>query len=149
MKPVLQAAAILLLAVIAAALTWWIVGPPDKGCDPTTLKPGEICLQSIPQDKEALWIDARSRKDWQRDGLLGSILWNLDTTEDMNTMEAEAAMKIFNTPYVIVYCSDRECGTSKKVAQRIQDLELGAEVHVLHGGWQALKDAGTYKLEGN
>lgn len=144
-KPAIHATAILLLALVAASLTWWIKGPPAKGCDPASLKPGEICIQSIPKDRKVLWIDARSRSDWQRDGLPGSILWNFDAAEDRATMEAEAGMKIFETPYVIVYCSDKGCGTSHKIAERIRELDLGADVHVLHDGWKALKDAGLIK----
>lgn len=141
----LQAAAILGMALAAATLSGWTVGLPSPGvdCDPATLKPGEICLESIPADREVLWIDARPREDWERDGLPGSILWNLEASEDGNAMEAEAVMRIFTTPYVVVYCSDKGCGTSRKIADRILALkDLPAEVHVLHGGWMALREAG-------
>lgn len=144
-NPILQAGAIMALSLIAAATTWLIAGPPDKGCDPSQIKEDEICIQSIPQDREILWIDARSRSDWERDGLQGSILWNEDPAENRNDMEEKAVMKIFETPYVIVYCSDKGCGTSRKIAKRILELELGAEVHVLHDGWKALKNAGMVK----
>ena len=120
-KPVLHAAAILLLATAAATITWIIAPPADKGvCDPATLKEGEICLQDIPPDKKVLWIDARSRSDWKKNGLPGSILWNYDEGEDFNAMEAEAVMKIFETPYVVVYCADLGCATSTKIAQHIR-----------------------------
>ena len=145
MKPVVHAAAILAIAVVAAAVTWWIKGPEEAGCDPQQIEAGQICIQDIPTEREVVWIDARSRSEWERNGLPGSILWNLDPAEDKNAMEQEAVMKIFNTPYVIVYCADKGCGTSKKIADRIRELELGAEVHVLHDGWQALKGAGMVK----
>ena len=58
-------------------------------------------------------------------------------------MEAEAVMKIFNTSYVVIYCSDKGCGTSRKIAEHIKSkLQLEAEVYVLHDGWKALKTAG-------
>ncbi len=144
LKPVLQAAAIVLLSTIAAAITWGVAPPPDEtACDPTTLKKGEICLESIPTDKEVLWIDARPRSDWERDGIEGSILWNYEDGEDFKEMEQQAALKIFTTPYVVVYCSDKGCGTSRKLADHIiEELQLPAEVHVLHGGWSVLKAAG-------
>lgn len=141
-KALAQAAAILAIALSAAGATWWIVGPPDQGCDPAKLADGEICIQDVPTDREVVWVDARSRADWKRNGLEGSILWNLDSVEDANAMEAEAVTRIFNSPYVVVYCGDKGCGTSKKIAERIRELQLGAEVHVLHDGWQALKQAG-------
>ena len=144
MKPIIQAASILVIAVVAAAITWAVQPPPDEGaCDPSTIKKDEICLQSIPEDKQVLWIDARSRSEWKKNGVPDSILWNLDAAEDFSAMEADAVMKIFNTPYVIVYCGDKGCGTSRKIAEHITDkLQLEAEVHILHNGWQALKAAG-------
>ena len=144
MKPVLQAAAIVLLAAIAALITWAVSGPADAPlCDPSTLRKGEICLQDIPTDRDVLWIDARSRSDWEKNGLQGSILWNYEASEDFDEMERKAVEKIFNTPYVIVYCGDKGCETSRKIAGHITDkLKLEAEVHVLHDGWKALQAAG-------
>ena len=144
MKPFIQAAAILTAAMIAAAITW-AVSPPAEAtaCDPSAIQADEICLQSIPEDKQVLWIDARPRSDWENNGLEGSILWNFDPTEDFNAMEAEAVMKIFETPYVVIYCADQGCGTSRKIAKHITTkLQLEAEVHVLHNGWKALEAAG-------
>lgn len=144
--PLLQAMAIAGLSLMAAAFTAWMVGEPmveSVPCDPATLKPGEICLSDVPGDRPVLWIDARSRAEWERNGQPGSILWNLDGAEDRNAMEEEAVLRIFETPYVIVYCSDKGCGTSHKIATHITDtLQLDAEVHVLHDGWRALRAAG-------
>lgn len=142
MRAMIHATAILAIAVLAAAATWWIKGPPDTGCDPQRTQAGQICIQDVPTDREVVWIDARSRTKWKHDGIAGSILWNNDPDEDSKAMEQAAVMKIFNTPYVIVYCADRGCSTSSKIADRIKELELGAEVYVLYNGWQALKDAG-------
>lgn len=142
MKAMVHATAILAIAVLAAAATWWIKGPPDNGCDPQQIPAGQICIQDVPTDRKLVWIDARSRSEWAHDGIAGSILWNNDPDEDSKAMEQAAVMKIFNTPYVIVYCADKGCGTSSKIADRIEELELGVEVHVLYNGWQALKDAG-------
>jgi len=143
-KTLLQTSAILGLSVMAALISAWTVGKPAaETCDPSALQPGEICLQDVPTDKPVVWIDARSRSDWQQNGLPGSILWNLDAAEDVNAMENEAVMKIFTTPYVVVYCNDKGCGTSSKIANRIREMkDLQAEVHVLHGGWKTLQAAG-------
>ncbi len=141
-KAFIQAAAIMAIALCAAMTTWWTVGPPERSCDPSLIEKGQICLQSIPSDREIVWIDARSRSEWERDGLPGSILWNMKASEDANAMEAEAINRIFTTPYVVIYCNDEGCGTSKKIAKRIRDLDMGAEIYVLHGGWQALLSGG-------
>ncbi len=147
MSAVGQLATIACISIAAAGGTFWIKGPPSRAfvCDPATLKPDEVCLQQIPADAPILWVDARLRKDWEKSGVPGSVLWNLDPAEDMQTFEAEAAMRIMETPRVVVYCGDENCGLSHQVAERIRGLQLGAEVSVLRGGWRALSDAGRIK----
>ena len=142
-----QLAAIATISLATAAGTYWIKGPPARTyvCDPATLKPDEVCLQQIPSDAKVLWVDARLRKDWEKTGLSGSVLWNLDPAEDMQAFEADIAIRIIETPRVIVYCGDENCGLSHQIAERIRCLQLGAEVSVLRGGWRALNDAGRIK----
>jgi rhodanese-related sulfurtransferase len=124
-----------------------VKGPPQRAlvCDPAAIAPDEVCLQEIPADAAVLWVDARPRAEWEQNGLSGSVLWNLDPSEDMTVFEAETAMRIMETPRVIVYCGDENCGVSRQVAERIRALGLGAEVSVLHGGWRALAEAGRVK----
>jgi rhodanese-related sulfurtransferase len=147
MKAVAQLAVITVLSIAAAGATWWIKGPPTRllHCDPATLKEDEVCLESIPPDAEVVWVDARSRADWEKNGVPGSLLWNLDPTEDMQAFEATIAAGILMSPRVIVYCGDENCGVSRQVAERIRALDLGAKISVLHGGWRALSEAGRVK----
>jgi rhodanese-related sulfurtransferase len=147
MNAIGQLLAIGSISLAAAGGTFLLQGPPERSfvCDPATLKPDEICLEQIASEAEILWVDARSRKDWGKSGLPGSLLWNLDPGEDMQVFESEAAMRIMETPRVVVYCGDENCGLSRQVAERIRSLQLGAEVSVLHGGWRALKEAGRIK----
>lgn len=147
MKSLAQLAAIGLISLVAAGGTFWLKGPPARElvCDPATLKPDEICLQQISPDEKVLWVDARHRKDWEKNGLPGSVLWNLDAEEDMLAFEADIANRIMEIPRVIVYCGDENCGLSRQVADRIRALQLGAEVTVLKGGWRALSEAGRIK----
>jgi rhodanese-related sulfurtransferase len=142
-----QLAAISGIALMAAGATWLVKGPPARHmrCEPASLKPDEVCLQQIPENAAVLWVDARSRADWKRNGLPGSVLWNLDPAEDMQAFEAEVALRVAETPRVIVYCGDENCGVSRQVADRIRTLGLGAEVSVLHGGWRALSQAGRVR----
>jgi rhodanese-related sulfurtransferase len=139
-----QLLAIVLIAAAAAAVTYGIRGAPSRtvACDPATLKPNEVCLQQIPADAEILWVDARLRRDWEKNGLPGSVLWNLDPAEDMQAFEAAIVPRVIERPKVVVYCGDENCGLSHQVAARIRALDLGAEVSVLRGGWSALRDAG-------
>jgi rhodanese-related sulfurtransferase len=142
-----QLVAIACASMVAAGGTFLLKGPPQRMfiCDPSVLKPGEVCLQQIPADATVLWIDARLRKDWEKTGVPGSILWNLDPAEDMQAFEAEAAMRIMESPRVIVYCGDENCGISHQVADRVLGLQLNAQVSVLRGGWRALRDAKRVK----
>ncbi len=147
MKAVGELLAIGFISLAAAGGTYLVKGPPLRTliCDPSSLKPDEVCLEQIPADAKILWVDARHRKEWEKNGLPGSVLWNLDVTEDMQEFEAEVAMRIMETPQVIVYCGDENCGLSRQVADRIRALGLAEKVSVLHGGWRALSEAGRIK----
>jgi rhodanese-related sulfurtransferase len=144
MKTPIQLAIIGIISAFAAVATYGIKGAPARKlvCEPALLKSDEVCLQQIFPSSKVLWVDARLRKDWQRNGMPGSVLWNLDPAEDLLAFEAEIALKILETPKVVVYCGDENCGVSRQVAERIRGLQLGAEVSVLHGGWRALNEAG-------
>ena len=151
MKAWRQLAVIAACALAAALATYWLKGPPNRlfQCDPASLKPDEVCLQSIPPNAEILWVDARSRANWLKNGVPGSVLWNLDPNEDMLAFEADVAARVLVTPRVIVYCSDENCGISRQVADRIRNLDLGAKVSVLRGGWRALNEAGRTRKMGD
>lgn len=144
MNALAQFVAIGAISLTAAGATYLIKGPPQRFfvCDPASLKPGEICLAQAPTGIAILWVDGRSRAQWQKDGLPGSVLWNLDPTEDMQAFETMIAMRVLETPRVVVYCGDENCGLSHEIAKRIIALDLGAEVSVLKGGWRALNEAG-------
>lgn len=147
MKSLGQFAMLVALTWIAAATTWWLKGPPERRfvCDRATLKAGEVCLEDLSGQSGILWVDARSRENWRRDGLPGSILWNIDPDEDMRVFEAEAAPHILEASKVVVYCDNENCGTSHQVAARIRALDLGGDVVVLRGGWRALSEAGMIR----
>ena len=147
MKALGQLAAIAFISLAAAGGTFWVKGPPQRklACDPATLKAGEVCLEQISPEAKVLWVDARLRKDWEKTGVPGSLLWNLDPAEDMQAFEADIAMHLMETPRVIVYCGDENCGISHQVAERIRALQMGADVSVLRGGWRALSEAGRVK----
>jgi rhodanese-related sulfurtransferase len=145
MTSLAQLAAVLTISAAAAGVTYWVKGPPDRAlrCDPAALAPDEVCLERVTSEWQGrvLWIDARSRREWARDGVAGSLLWNLDPNENMQAFEAAAAQRMVDGARVLVYCSNENCGTSRQVAERIRKLDLGNEVFVLHGGWRALAAA--------
>lgn len=145
MNAFVQLAIVGALSAAGAGGTYLAKGPPVRTavCDPADLKPGEICLQQVVEP--VVWIDARLRKDWEKNGLPGSILWNLDPAEDGTLFEEQAMMKIFENPRVVVYCSNVDCGVSKQVAEKVRALDPGFEVKALRGGWEALREAGRVK----
>ena len=153
MNALAQFSAVAGLTLAAAGTTWLVRGrptsPPIKVvvCDKAALKDDEICLADVPDD--VLWIDARLRGDWERNGLKGSILWNMDPNEDVQAFEAAAASRIFESEAgtVIVYCTSEACGTSRIIADRIRELQLGPTVKILFGGWDALKDSVLINVE--
>ena len=147
MNPVAQLAVISAISLAAAGGTYLAIGPPERTlkCDPASLKSDEVCLEAVPSGDDILWVDARSRADWETNGLPGALLWNLDPAEDMQGFEAEGAARILTSRQVVVYCGDENCGVSRQIASRIRALDLGPEVLVLHGGWRALKEAGRVR----
>lgn len=149
MKPMVQVSLIAAVSLAAAGATFLIKGPPVRAlvCDPARLKSDEVCLSQIPTDAAVVWVDARSRAEWEKSGVPGSILWNLDPAEDMQAFEVEAVMHLAETPRAIVYCGDENCGVSRQIAARIHELGLGAEISVLYGGWRALHEAGRTRKQ--
>jgi len=145
MNLVAQTGIVLTIALAAAGTTYLIQGPPVRAvhCDAAKLKPDEVCLERVMSEWQGrvLWVDARLRADWQRDGMAGAALWNLDAGENMQTFEAEVAARMLDGLRVVVYCDNEDCGTSRQVAGRIKALQLGNEVFVLYGGWRALAAA--------
>lgn len=142
-----QLAIIATLSLAATGLTHLIKGPAARShhCDPSTRKADEICLSEIADPSDVLWVDARSRAAWKKNGLPESILWNLDPAEDMLAFETANAEKIASAQMVVIYCGDENCGISRQVAARIRQLNLGPQISALNGGWRALKDAGMVK----
>jgi rhodanese-related sulfurtransferase len=152
MNAAAQLGLIALVSLAAAAGTWLVKPPAPKpnafACDPSKLNEDEICLADV--EGNVLWVDARSRAEWQQNGLEGSILWNLDPKEDANEMEAGAVMRIATgVEQVVVYCSSQACDTSRQIADRIRALDLDPPVKTLHGGWDALKGLGHNPLRGS
>lgn len=147
MNSLAQLITVVAISAAGAGATFLVKGPPARFyvCDPAALKPDEVCLEQVPSDAKVLWVDARHRSEWEKSGVPGSVLWNLESSENMQAFEEENVPKILETPRVIVYCGNENCGLSREVAKRIRALDLGADVSILRGGWQALFDAGRVK----
>lgn len=114
-------------------------------CDPVKLAPDEICLRTVIEDwkNDCVWIDARRRVDWQKNGLPGSLLLTTADGESFDQLLEQAFPLIAQkNKRVVVYCGDVGCGTSREIAKRLREFELVPDVRALHGGWKALSKAG-------
>lgn len=144
MNALTQFVAVGAISLAAAGGSWLLrkepVEKPAFTCDPTKLRNDEICLADV--KGKVLWVDARSRSEWQKNGLKGSILWNMDPKEDADLFEAEALPHIAAAELVVIYCGSEKCGTSREVAGRIRKMEIGPPEKILHGGWDAIKGSG-------
>lgn len=84
---------------------------------------------------DALWIDARSESDYQRDHIPEAIRLTEDNWDEGIFLLMEAWLSAPRP--IIVYCGSQSCGTSKRIAEQLREALPQAEVYSLHGGWDA------------
>ena len=149
MRPLLfSLISLLALAGVSALVTWKVVGPPDRTipCVQDDLEKGHVCLKTVRSWEEdtILWVDARKREAWRKDGVDQSVLVN--EHEEWNEMVAKFATAVFGEGTVkgrvVVYCDKSGCDSSKVVAKRLREelgQDFGFETFVLHGGILALE----------
>jgi rhodanese-related sulfurtransferase len=121
------------------------VAPVSITCDPAAVAADEICLRTVIEDwnNDCVWIDARRRVDWQKDGLPGSLLLTTADGESFDHLLEQAfPILVEKNKRVVVYCSDLGCGTSREIVKRLREYQLVPDVRALHGGWKALSQAG-------
>lgn len=150
MRAATELALVLACAALGGLGTWMIAGPPSRvvACDPANLAAEEICLATLKAEWPEggfLWIDARTEEEWKRDGVPGSI--HLTTVGGGSFEEqVEANLEQLGTAArAVVYCGSAGCGISKEVVKRLSALGMIPEVRALHGGWEALHQAGLVK----
>jgi rhodanese-related sulfurtransferase len=140
---------IVAVASVGALATWQVAGPPDRtiACSEDLLEEGQICLSEVQRwdNQSYLWVDARPREKWKKNGVEGSVLFTDDNKEDYLALE-EAFMFAANRdgdPYqrIVIYCNEEGCGSSKAIADILRRNfaeMMGFDVYVLYGGWKAL-----------
>ncbi len=135
-----------ILSSLGAFITFQIVGEPDRSvaCEQASLPEYFVCLSTVREldPDQILWVDARPRKQWEENGVDGSIL--LNDQEDWIDLESNFMGKMNEDfkPIVVVYCNQSGCGSSKYVARQLREKHaeaLGFQVLVLEGGINALK----------
>ena len=98
------------------------------------LAAGEIRLKDA-QVLNVIWIDARSKMDYDSGHIPDAILlndlnWDTGINDLMNTW-------LVNPRTIVVYCSSKQCNASKHIAKQLRDALPEAEVYSLKGGWEA------------
>ena len=78
-----------------------------------------------------LWVDARPRAEFLRDGIPGAI--SLSEEEWERSIDAFLDAWDERNP-VVVYCGGGDCGTSESVARRLRKEAAIKEIYVLKGG---------------
>ena len=126
---------ILLLTIIGIAYS--LVGgfSPLAGVQPE-LEAGEIHLADA-QALNAIWVDARTIKEFEEGHLPGSLLfdesdWDAGLLKLMNTW-------LIQPRPIVIYCGGEGCETSKRIAERLRKSLPDAEIYSLKGGstvWQ-------------
>ena len=130
MRTLKEAVFIVIIAIFPASLGWarWQFSSRE-------LAHYEVLVKDARLDSpKVVWIDARSRDEFEKEHVPGAVLLNEQGWDQMlagvfENWEPE-------TP-IVVYC-EAGCQSSEKVAGRLRDLGL-EPVYFLRGGYDAWK----------
>ena len=100
------------------------------------LEAGEIYLADA-QALNAIWVDARAIKEFEESHLPNALLFD-ESDWDTGILELMNIWLIQPRP-IVIYCKGKDCGTSKRIAERLRKSLPDAEIYSLKGGdtaWQ-------------
>ncbi len=145
-KTVLEICMILFASCLLTLGYYGIVGEPNREivCVSEDLEPHHVCMQTVIGDwgGEVQWVDARTRKEWEKNGIEGSVLLTDDAKENFNDLLNASMEAIFMASQqqqkVVIYCNGVACGSSKAVHAKLIEQGIYEEIYILHGGWKAL-----------
>jgi rhodanese-related sulfurtransferase len=84
----------------------------------------------------ALWVDARPDKEFERDHIPGAVLLNEDRWNEL--LSQFLATQWSPEKKIVVYCSAASCNLAEDVARRLrEEAKLPNEIRILKGGWEA------------
>lgn len=139
-----QAAVILVLAAVAGAASavfhplrppWYEVASADEMRWGISLDEARGIIAA----GEVVWIDARSRANYEAGHLPGAILLNPEEWGELLFNNQDSFQSLLDRP-VIVYCDGDACSRSAEVAQRLRELMGLDPVYILQGEWRELSD---------
>ena len=127
------------------AIYRWHPERPALYLVPNQLREDEIMLDKVLEwdaDKGVVWIDARSRANFDKSRVEGAYL--LNEMEGFYSLLEPIWSEIQNKsdlPF-IVYCSSESCLASRKVAEKLRESVGVSEVYILKGGEKSLTERG-------
>lgn len=128
----------LLIAALASVITlvYQLWGTGDIHLNDLNVYVSVDELSAFPN---ALWVDARTREEFETKRVAGSILLNEEDWEGL----LFPLLEQWNPDQpIIVYCGRSSCLRSLDVAKRLRG-ELGIDsVYAIEGGWSRIVDAG-------
>ena len=140
-----QAGLILSLAAVAgvASAVFHPHRPPWYGVESAAelrwrIAPEEV--RGLLARGEVVWVDARSRANYEAEHLAGAILLNPEAWGELLFQSQDALQAAFTRP-VIVYCDGDACTRSKEVGERLRELMGLDPVYVLDGDWRQFQVA--------
>lgn len=120
-----------LAALPALAAAWLHPSRPD----PARIPQVEASVLKTWENR-FLWVDARPRADFLRDGLTRAI----SLSEDDWDSSIDGFLDAWDPGVpVVVYCGGGDCGASESVARRLRKEAGIKEIYVLKGGVAAWK----------
>src|SRR5579862_2319274 len=130
----LRQSLVLVCVALAPAFLCGLYHPKRPRFATEAITAGEIPLSMAKQlGAKALWIDARSKADYEAKHVPGALLLNED---DWDRLLEPVLDEWSNDRVIVVYCSSLRCQASHEVAARLRD-EVGlSPVYVLKGGWE-------------
>lgn len=135
-KTLRQGGALILLAIPFALLTAWL-HPQGPIWQADELQEGEVRVTTVLGWPDVLWLDARSRDEFEEAHIPGALLMN---EEDWDNLFFDLVAVWDPDVPVVVYCGGGQCQASHAVAERLRS-ELGSEnIFILKGGWPEWRD---------
>jgi len=134
-RPVLRQAALLIALAIVPALAQALYLRDKVSWNSPVAERDEITVTAAQAlGERAIWVDARSEDDFEREHVPGAVLLNEDRWNELlpRMLENWAPDKT-----VVVYCNSKGCGASREVARRLRTQAGLSNVFVLKGGWEA------------
>jgi rhodanese-related sulfurtransferase len=128
----LRQAGLLLLFSMPLGLLTALLHPLAPAWAEAPLEPGEVRAETAREWQDVLWLDARSRREFEEAHIDGALLLNED---EWDSLFGDFIVAWSPGRKIVIYCGGSRCQASHAVAERLRQDLGGGEIHVLKGGW--------------